>query len=100
MGRFGLFNARTIPTLAYAARNGNEAIIRLLLEYGADVEAKGQIKCSALYYAVRYRHEAVVRLMEREADVNAKSEPGETALHLAAGDGRRQAGGVKGWRRW
>jgi ankyrin repeat domain-containing protein 50 len=47
-------------------------VIRLLLKKGADVNAKDNDGRTALYWAAREEHEAVVRLpVEKGADVNA-----------------------------
>jgi hypothetical protein len=65
--------------------------VRLLVERGADVNAKDKYGSTALYQADKGGHEAVVRLLvERGADVNAKDEWGSTALHHAARKGTRQ----------
>ena len=45
-------------------RNGHEAVVRLLLEHKADVDAKDQYGKTALYRATLYRHETVVRLLQ------------------------------------
>jgi ankyrin repeat protein len=60
-----------------------------LLEYKADVDAKDGNGETALYWATRNGHEAVVGLLVRaKADVNVKYRCGRTALHLAAEKGR------------
>jgi ankyrin repeat protein len=77
-------NGRT--ALSWAAERGHEAVVRLLLEKGADVEAKTTFGETALPIAARGGHEAVVRLLlEKGADVEANN--GWTALHWAAGVG-------------
>jgi len=81
------------PTVAVlplheAGSNGHEAVVRLLLEQGADVEAKINDGWTALHEAARGGHEAVVRLLlEKGADVEAKTDDGWKALHRAAGGG-------------
>jgi ankyrin repeat protein len=42
---------------------GKEAVVRLLLEKGADVNAVGGIFGNALQTASKYGHKAVVRLL-------------------------------------
>ena len=52
--------------------NGNEAVVKLLLENGADVNAQGGQYGNALQGAVQSGNEAVVKLLlEDGADVNA-----------------------------
>ncbi|RYP70906.1 hypothetical protein DL771_005156 [Monosporascus sp. 5C6A] len=71
--------------LSYAAEQGHEAVARLLLDRGADVNAEdvnvdGE---TALILAAKQGHEAVARLLlDRGAEVNAKSinSISETAL--------------------
>jgi ankyrin repeat protein len=47
--------------LAWAARNGHEAAVKLLLEKGVDVESKDQWGRTPLLWAAR-GHEAVVEM--------------------------------------
>jgi ankyrin repeat protein len=62
--------------------------MRLLLEKGANVEAKNNYKKTALIGTAEREHEAVVRLLlKKEADVEAKSGYGRTALNWAAQGG-------------
>jgi ankyrin repeat protein len=62
--------------------------VRLLLEKGADVEAKDNSGWTALHYAARRGHEAVVRLLlEKGVDVEAKTSNGWMALRGAANSG-------------
>ena len=72
--------------LIYAARSGHEAVVRLLLEHGADVEAKDKERGeTALILAAGSGYEAIVRrLLERRADVEAKEKERGTALILSA----------------
>jgi hypothetical protein len=46
-----------------AAENGHKAVVRLLLEKGADVAAKDKIGMTAPYDATRNGKEAIVRLL-------------------------------------
>ena len=62
--------------LSWAAEKGHEAVVKLLLEKGADVESKdrhyGQ---TPLSWAARSGHEAVVKLLlEKGADVESKDD--------------------------
>jgi len=76
--------------LSWAAENGHEAVVRLLVERGdVDNNAKDSYGQTPLSYAAGNGHEAVVRLLvERDdADINAKDNYGRTPLLLAAQDG-------------
>jgi hypothetical protein len=74
--------------LYYSSFIGLEAVVRLLLEYKADVNAKNSDGWTVLRSAASRGHEAVARLLlEYKADVNAKSSDGWTALHSAASIG-------------
>jgi hypothetical protein len=65
--------------------SGHEAVVRLLLEQKADVDAKDTSGRTALSRAAEMGHEAVVRLLlEQKADVDAKDTSGRTALSRAA----------------
>jgi ankyrin repeat protein len=70
--------------LMYAALYGDAASMRLLLDKGADVNAKNDANATALMWAVEDL--AKVRmLVEHGADVNAKSDVQRTALMIACG---------------
>jgi ankyrin repeat protein len=78
-----IFNIK--DTLHWAAREGHEAVVRLLVEKGADVKAKDKNGRTALDHAARRGHEAVMRLLvEKGADIKAKGDDGRTALDRAA----------------
>jgi ankyrin repeat protein len=66
---------------------GHEAVVRLLLEHKADVDAKENAGSTALREATDSGHEAVVRVVLGNGDVAAKDDKGGTALHLAATKG-------------
>jgi ankyrin repeat protein len=73
-----------------AARGGNEAVMRLLVEdCKAEVEAKDSYGTAALHWAAVSGHEAVVRLLldDYKADIEVKADNGMTALHRAAEEG-------------
>jgi len=75
--------------LQQASEIGNVAIIRLLLDKGAKVDATCTGGRTALIAAVdRGRAEAAALLVERGANVNAKMMGGVTALMTAAERGR------------
>ena len=68
-----------------AVRGGHVNVVRLLLDRGADVEAKGSSKWAPLHMAARGGHEAVIGLLlDREAAIEAKARKNQTPLHAAA----------------
>ena len=68
--------------------NGHKAVVKLLLERGADVESKDDAGQTSLSRAAWNGHEAVVKLLlERGADVESKDDAGETPLSWAARNG-------------
>ncbi|RYP12006.1 hypothetical protein DL765_007522 [Monosporascus sp. GIB2] len=75
-----------LTALHLAAKEGYEAVVRLLLDYGADVNANDLYRRkTALHLAAGEGYEAVVRLLlDYGADVNAKDKDEWTALHWVA----------------
>src|SRR5438046_8176838 len=75
--------------LHWAAGNGHEAVVRLLLEHNADVNITSYKNGrTALHLGALNGHEAVVQLLlEHNADINICDTYGVTALHLEAGRG-------------
>jgi ankyrin repeat protein len=77
--------------LHHAADKGHEAVVRSLLERGADVATKNNYGCTALHRAACHGHEAVVLLLlEKGGAVAAKTALLWTALHLAAYKGHER----------
>ena len=77
--------------LSWAAGNGHEAVVRLLIERGVvDINTKDFRGRTSLIWAVKKGHEAVVQLLiERgDVDINAKDDRyGQTSLIWAAENG-------------
>ena len=74
-------NSRRHTILMTAARTGNPEIVRLLIEHGADVNAKGEAYGeTALVWAAQENHaEAAQVLIAHGADVNGRTNPLERA---------------------
>jgi len=73
------------PLLSIAASKNFQSIAWLLLDWGADVNAKDRLEMTALHNAAGKGHEAIVHLLlERGANINAKDEREFTSLHFAA----------------
>src|ERR1700730_14852470 len=72
--------------LMTCARTGSADAVRMLLAHGADVNAKEPAQNqTALMWAAAERHSKVVQvLIEANADLQAHSKSGFTALHFAA----------------
>ncbi|KAK7428976.1 hypothetical protein QQZ08_004488 [Neonectria magnoliae] len=75
--------------LMVASYYGHRAVVKLLLEKGAEIEAKdSEHGRTPLSWAARNGHEAIVKLLlEKGANFKSKDEDGTTPLSLAAGDG-------------
>ncbi|OJJ83539.1 ankyrin repeat domain-containing protein, partial [Aspergillus glaucus CBS 516.65] len=52
--------------LFWAARNGHEAVVNLLLEKGADTSTTDKDGRTPLFWAARNGNEAVVKLLENQ----------------------------------
>jgi len=71
--------------LHYAASHGQAAVLRLLLERGAPVDARSYNRFTPLHRAVMHGNvETVRRLLAKRPDVEARTSFGRTALQLAA----------------
>ncbi|KAF1968539.1 ankyrin [Bimuria novae-zelandiae CBS 107.79] len=56
-----------LTPLSRAAQNGNEAVVKLLLDKGADLELKDKYGRTPLLWAVAKGHKAVVKLLLDES---------------------------------
>lgn len=56
-------NESGFTPLIHAAQNGNEEMVALLLEHGADVHAKTETGKTALDMAIEYEHRGVRELL-------------------------------------
>lgn len=70
--------------LSSAAYLSNESLVKLLLEHGADVNARTVHGSTALHFA---REEKIIQLLlDKGADINARGDKGMTPLHFAVKD--------------
>jgi len=74
--------------LSWAAEEGHEAAVRLLIDQGANMEAKDNDGQTPLSWAAEKGHEVVVRLLvDKGASVETKDNSGRTPLLWAAEKG-------------
>jgi ankyrin repeat protein len=74
--------------LSWAARNGHEAVVKLLLASKAEVDSKDDYGQTPLSWAAENGHEAVVKLLlASKAEVDSKDKYGQTPLSWAARKG-------------
>ena len=85
-----------VTPLIIAARNGHPNSVKILLGYGADIEARGTLKigneviegCTPLWAAASFGRLDVVKLLiEQNADVDGRTLTGSTPLRTAAFNG-------------
>jgi len=74
-----------------AALHGQKAVVRLLLDHGAQIDSPNKEEETPLHKAIRSREEAVVQLLvARGARIDAPNKEGKTRLHKAALDGEEE----------
>jgi ankyrin repeat protein len=77
------------PLLLIASQHGSKPIVELLLNSGADVNAKNFSSEVALDYAALHGHKEIVQiLLDHQADVNIKNDAGATPLAAAISAGK------------
>jgi ankyrin repeat protein len=85
-------NAKAATALMIAAHAGNKAMVELLLDHGADVNAVGEwqrMTGAALHFAAKSGYQAVAEtLLAHKADANLCPNGEYGPLHLAAEAGR------------
>jgi ankyrin repeat protein len=65
----------------WAVRNGHEAIFKILLEKGAEVDSNDKYGQMLLLWAAENGHEAIVKiLLEKGAEVDSKNKYSQTSL--------------------
>ena len=81
--------------LIYAAENGDEDIVKALLQAGAYVNQTDSDNNTALMQATENGHNKIVKLLITSgADVDMENDYGETALSLAKGNDSRYITGL------
>jgi ankyrin repeat protein len=72
----------------HAAWSGHQAVMRILLDNGADIDAPNKIGMTALHLASQMGHEQLTRfLLEKGANIALKTDHNNDALYLAARSG-------------
>lgn len=96
-----LQDKNNVPALCWAAIGGYEPLVQVILDSGADVNAQDKRSFwerkfatvkeraidsgeTALHLAIGYKHEAVMLLLEREADMTLRDGSGKTPILRAA----------------
>ncbi|KFY20486.1 hypothetical protein V491_03676, partial [Pseudogymnoascus sp. VKM F-3775] len=75
-----------IPLL-WAAKNGQDAVVKFLLDKGTDVSVEDDVWDQALHCASRSGHDRVVtQLLDKIPDISLKT-AGKVAIHTAASNG-------------
>ena len=71
--------------------NGRTSVVELLIDHGADIEAKARIGFTPLHYVAQEGHLATARLLvTRGARTDAAKSSGGMPIHMAATNNRHQ----------
>lgn len=86
----GVKDAHDRTVLHHAILNGNLALVKLLVEKGANVAIKDKQGASALHYAIQWNHVDIVRylLNQAQAQTSVQDDNGASPLHYAVHFGR------------
>ena len=89
--REGVSHVAKNTALRIASKEGHVELVEMLLNNGANVNAKNSYGVTALHIASREGHtDIVAMLLEKGADVNAKTNWGDTALMAASWKGHKE----------
>ena len=74
----------TRSALEVACKEGNLAVVELLIEHGADIHGRNTAKNPPIHAAVVYNNLDIINLLlKKGVNVNARNFRGETACHVA-----------------
>lgn len=77
-----------LTPLHVASFMGRLQTVKILLEYGAEINAKTQEGATALYYAAQENQKEILQLLlEKGADINSQRSYGYAPLHVSALNG-------------
>jgi ankyrin repeat protein len=82
---YKLTRGRDYIPLHFATKSKQEEVVKLLISYGADVNAQDETGKPPIFYAVQNDDLKIIEvLLEHGANINARDEHGRTALHFTA----------------